>query len=648
MRTRLCILLALLTVMSMFSVSCHTSDTPDVSSDTLEETAAGTAEETEAVTDAPLPVLSETALYGDGKGIGALVGVDALGRTVNPVGERKAGKKIGMFYWIWHGTYTDGIIDTSKVIEEKGLAYALHNVNEYNPNNYPHWWGEPLFGYYNSADDYIIRKHLTLMMYMGVDFIVFDASNTITYPSTTRKICSIICELRGEGFNVPQISYYTHTASIQTVRQAYKEVYTTEAFRDAWYCLDGKPLMIAQTDPRKDVERTTGQHAHLADYDPGPLSDEIMDFFTFRTPAWVGQDQAGTDTWPWIDWCFPPERHGNLMCVSVSSHHWTKYSWMGNEALGERRPTAVWNFGRFAWGRGYDVSANRNVSEDAVKGTYYQSVWDSVIKADPEIAFVSGWNEWCCGVEYNADYQTYELYDSFNMEFSRDIEMMKGGYEDNFVLQTAANIRAFGYDAVTGAPAEYRPIDIDGPVSQWDDVPARYVFTGTKNYGRDSKGANASLHYETPAAVNGLQEVRVASDQANVYFLIRCDGDVTLGGSCLNLLIGTGRPSLKGWNGYEFLIGRVAEGGKLSVEQLGESFLTGTVTGYADCVVSGNCVQIRVPRGLIGLEEDSTFYFKCADSVEHPDDIMDYYVTGRCLPMGRFSYQFFGNKGDQG
>jgi hypothetical protein len=31
-----------------------------------------------------------------------------------------------------------------------------------------------------------------------------------------------------------------------------------------------------------------------------------------------------------------------------------------------------------------------------------------------------------------------------------------------------------------------------------------------------------------------------------------------------------------------------------------------------------------------------------ADSVEHPEDIMDYYVTGRCMPMGRFSYQYLG------
>lgn len=642
MKRILCILLIGMTVMSTFT-SCRTPDEPaDLTGTTAVSGTEPATEPEETETDAPVTVLTASELYGDGKGIRMLVGVDSLGRTVTPVGDKRGGKKIGMFYWIWHGTYTEGIIDTTRIIEQYGLDYALHKVNEYNPNNYPHWWGEPLYGYYSSADDYIIRRHLTLLMYAGVDFIMFDASNTLTYPSTTRKICRIICDLREEGFAVPQISFYTHTSSIETVRKLYKEVYQTEAFREAWFCLDGKPLMVAQTDPQKDMERTRSQHAHLSGYDPGPLSQEITDFFTFRTPAWVGQDQAGSNTWPWIDWCYPPERHGNVMCVSVSSHHWTKYSWMGNEKNGEVRPTTAWNFGCFAWGRGYDVGTNRNIAEDAVKGTYYQSVWDAVIAMDPEIAFISGWNEWCCGVEYNAEYKTYELYDSFDMEFSRDIEMMKGGYGDNFLVETVVNARAYGYTPVTGEPAAAKTIDVTGPVSQWDDVPARYVCTGSLNYGRDSKGANASLHYETPAAENSIQEVRVASDADYVYFLVRCDGDVKVGGNRVNLLIGTGTPSLKGWNGYEYLIGRTAENGHASVESLGADFVTGTV-GQADVTVDGAYMQVRIARCLVGLAEDSTLYFKLADSVQHPDDIMDYYVTGRCMPMGRFSYQYIGN-----
>ena len=151
-------------------------------------------------------------------------------------------------------------------------------------------------------------------------FYCFDASNTITYPNEVRKICEVICELRGEGFNVPQITYYTHTASIQTVLQAYDEIYSHEEYREAWYLIDGKPLMIAQTDPEKDKERTTSQHAHLSAYDPEPLPEEIMNFFLFPHSGLVRVDPVTEDGWPWVDWSFPNALYGNLMTLSPASH----------------------------------------------------------------------------------------------------------------------------------------------------------------------------------------------------------------------------------------------------------------------------------------------------------------------------------------
>lgn len=586
-----------------------------------------------------MAVIPEEEFYGDGKGINTLVGVDSLGRVVSPSGAKKNDKKVGIFYWIWHGTYTNEIVDTTKIIEKYGLEYALKNVNEYNPNNVPHWWGEPLYGYYSSDDEYIIRKHLTLLMYSGVDFIMFDTSNTLTYPKTVKKICEIICEMRGEGFNVPQIAYYTHTASIQTVRQAYKEIYSKEQYREAWYCIDGKPLMVAQTDPVKDRERTTSQHAHLSSYNPKALDPEILDFFYFRTPAWCGMDPATDDGWPWIDWYYPPERYGNLMCISVASHHFTKFSWMGIDK--KDRPTAAWNNGMIAWGRGYNVSTGENVEEDAVKGTFYQSAWDAAFESDPEIAYISGWNEWTCGVEYNSDYRTYETYDSFNMEYSRDAEMMKGGYGDNFLVETAVNARKFNYEESGIPDSIYRTVDISGDLSQWDSVPAKYFCTGSVNYGRSGYCADRKEKYTLEAAANSIQEVRIASDSENVYFYIRCDGDITTGGNKMNLFIGTGTPSLKGWNSYEYLLNREISGNTASVESLSENF-NPVKTGHAEVVIKGNIMLLKVSRKTVGLEKTGAFYFKLCDSVEKTEDIMDYYVTGRCMPMGRFSYQYYG------
>ncbi|MBS6475432.1 MAG: hypothetical protein KH354_05565, partial [Clostridiales bacterium] len=70
---------------------------------------------------------------------------------------------------------------------------------------------------------------------------------------------------------------------------------------------------------------------------------------------------------------------------------------------------------------------------------------------------------------------------------------------------------------------------------------------------------------------------------------------------------------------------------------------SGSETGKAEVTVQGAVMQIRIPRAAIGLgAEENTFYFKVADGVELPQDIMEYYVSGRSLPMGRLSYQYLG------
>lgn len=585
----------------------------------------------------------EASLYGDGKGANLLVGIDEFGRALSPVYQARQGKAVGMFYWLWHGSYPNKIVNTSALLAEHGLPYVVNKVDEYNPTRQPHYWGEPLYGYYSSQDEYILRKHLEQLTYAGVDFIVFDATNTITYPQVVNKICKIVVEMRKEGFMAPQIAYFTHTASIQTVQQAYNEIYRKEEYSEAWYRVDGKPLMIAQTDPAKDKERTTGQHAHLSGYNPSPLPQKVQDFFYFRTPAWVGIDGPTENSWPWVDWEYPQQKYGNVMSVSPASHHWAMFSWAAMPA--SERPSAVWSGGKISWGRGFSFKTGKNESTQATEGPFYQSQWKTVLREDPDFVFIGGWNEWMCGVDYNQEYKVFQWYDSFNMEFSRDLEPMKGGYNDAFLLQTAKNIRDYKYtQAEKLKPAVQKTIDITAGAAQWQEVDAVYRFIGATNYGRNAQGAVEGLSYQTPAAQNSLQEVKITTDKENIYFLIRTDGNITLTGkeNCMNLFIGTGTPAAKGFEGYEFVLNRKISGGKTTIEKLESGYKT-TPAGEAQINVSGEYMQIALPRSALSLSEtNNTFYFKVADSVENPADIMDYYVTGRSMPMGRFSYQYLG------
>lgn len=572
------------------------------------------------------------ALYGNGTSANLLVAADEFGREVLPVGERRQNRDLGIFYWLWHGeTGQDQVYDSSKILAmENGLDILLYQDSPLSPAGKHHYWGEPLYGYYHSGDEYIIRRHLELLTYAGVDFLVFDVSNTITYKDVYQKIMQIICEMREEGWDAPQVTFYTHTCSIDTIKRLYSETYKKGLYKEAWYCIEGKPLMIGFTDVEYDKARTRSQHSHLANYNPRPLSDEILNFFHFRRTAWIGCDPVTPDGWPWLEQVFPQQLYGNLMCVAVASH------------LGYYFPTSLIG-GATNWGRGWSFKTNSNSTERAPKGSFFQEQWDNALKKDPELIFVSGWNEWFCAKTYVDAVKMYVVGDSVNMEFSRDAEMMKGGYNDAFLIQMALNIRKYKYAPLQGDfTSPNRTIDINGDISQWQGVEAIYRPVDETAKGRDHAGTVQALHYYVEAPKNNPVEIKVAKDEKNIYFYIRCEKDITapLDDNWMNLFIGT--DAKKGWNGYEYVINRSVKGGVSDIQKLNADF-TAEKVGQARLSINKNVLQLAIPRSVLGLVgENCPFYFKIADSVVNPEDIMDYYVTGKSVPMGRWSYQYFG------
>ena len=82
--------------------------------------------------------------------------------------------------------------------------------------------------------------------------------------------------------------------------------------------------------------------------------------------------------------------------------------------------------------------------------------------------------------------------------------------------------------------------------------------------------------------------------------------------------------------------------GRLDIEKLSADF-SGENVGSAEYVLDGSSLQIKIPRSVLGLSAgNNNLYFKVADGVENPADIMDYYITGDAFPMGRLSYRYIG------
>lgn len=563
-----------------------------------------------------------------------VVAVDQFGRSFSAIEGYQPGKQVGIFYWPWIGhPFASGIYDATVISAMPNgikLLYDFKHLNDsISPTGQAHFWGQPLWGYYNSADEWVIRRQIAMLTTAGVDFIVFDLTNRVTYKSVYEKVLRIIEEFLSDGWAAPKAAFYTHSKSFETTWQLYNDLYQPKLYPNAWYKVNGKPMIIAYTNEADDIAESLSRSD--SSYRPVAYSQAIKDFFYFKKPQWPG-DSVYQDGFPWIEWKYPQPLHGNIMSVSVASHPKVPMS---------RSITSGWP----NWGRGWDPATQTNKKEEVLTGGFFQKQWDHALKVNPDTLFVGGWNEW---IAYKQPYgDEYMLCDAADIEFSRDIEPMRGGYEDAFYIQTIKNIRA--YKAIPDNHPGYAPLTInilDG-IAQWTAAKAIYKNINVKGGGRDHYGASKKVAYSAAAPVNNLEEVRVAHDASNFYFLIRADkpfAHVKDSTGLFQLLMGKGLPAIKGWNGYEYVVEADLSTGKGRLSLLDKNRSKKDI-GSIKVSAKQNLVQLAIPRKLMGADNKLTqLYFKVADGVAKPSDIMEYYISGSVMPLGRLSYVYKLNK----
>lgn len=633
MKKIICLVLCLCCISAVIC-GCNDPEVP-----VTDTNAATDAVSTDAVTD-EIPAedntvyISANDYYNDGYSNNYVVGIDKLGRSFDAsLPKTDKDRQVGIFYFLTLGQHGGTkIYDTTKILQmEDGLDLMFSfdkSGNSAAPVGAAYFWSEPLYGYYNSADIWVIRRHLQLLASAGVDYLCFDVTNAVTYDGVYPLIMNEICSLKAEGWeNVPETVFYTHSYSTNTVNKLYNDIYSKEKYKDAWYYYNGKPLIIAYEKTLYD-KKGTGDTS----YAPQKLSDEILDFFSFKRPEWPNEYKVYEDSIPWIEWSYPAPVHGGIMNVSVAAHP--------ELPMSDSLTRGANNFGR-----GWSVTEKRNISEDAEKGTYFQSCWDAAKNEDPDMIFITGWNEWVATkFEWEGE---YALIDLCNEEFSRDAEIMKGGYEDNFYMQLCKNIKEYKSASVKDARVKNENISIPmiEDTTEWNKVKTVFRSVGSDNTMRSSVGAAPSVKYSQAAARNNIYEIRVTENETHLFFYIKTDDVITERESndsgWMNILIGKGDLELKGWNGYEYVINRGASEGKTTVDKLNSDF-TGEAAGEGTYYLSGNILQVKIPKSALGIEGDANIYFKVADGIEQPEDIMDYYVSGRSLPMGRLSFRYLG------
>ncbi|MBQ6164809.1 MAG: hypothetical protein IJK23_10090, partial [Clostridia bacterium] len=139
---------------------------------------------------------------------------DALGRTL-PLGgevrEKRDDRFVGLFYWTWHvgqASWTPYPVNVNEVVTND--PSAVHDLN--NPAwgglGVPHHWDEPLYGYYDTDDRWVLRRHAELLAAADVDVVIFDNTNgTATWKDSYDVLFEVFDEARKDGVDTPQIAF---------------------------------------------------------------------------------------------------------------------------------------------------------------------------------------------------------------------------------------------------------------------------------------------------------------------------------------------------------------------------------------------------------------------------------------------------------
>ena len=555
-----------------------------------------------------------------------LTATDALGRTA-PAGDISNGNDVGVFYHTWHGVHeTPGkVLDITKIMAENpdylGSDYLYENADKF------HYWGEPLYGYYCSADPWVITRHVELMMAMGIDFLVYDYTNATAYNKEADAIFEVLQNFRDQGFNVPKVNFYTNTRSADVVCGLYRRYYEKGLYKDLWYAPDGKPLIIGVSEDGLISAQNRELYAMLKE-----------DFFDFRESQWpdgkttIENLETG---FPWMSWQYPQKNFNGMMSVSLAQHPDAK---MSNGPLTNN-------------GRGFDYKKMRNYTSNSDKGTNYQGQWETVFENNADSSkkyvdqvLVTGFNEWMA-IKLNDGNDSYFV-DTFSEEYSRDIEMMKGGYGDNFVVQTLINTRKYKYSDAKHYKYDLKTMPLDDfSAEAWKDVKSEYKDPVGDALARDYRDAFSTTTYVDNSNRNDISSVRIAHDTANLYVRVETAEAVTAYNGTdknwMNLLIQTENGGENSFAGFQYIVNRSPDGsGKTSVEKSRGGF-SWESAGSAQYAVSGNVVLYSIPLASLGLTAQNCYIrIKACDNVTKPDDIMDYYVSGDSAPIGRFAYSY--------
>ena len=509
--------------------------------------------------------------------------------------------QIGLFYFLWLGEHgRGGPYDISKIVKEHPDAGYHPDADYWGGYGVYHHWGEPFYGYYYSDDEWVVRRHMKLLIQSGVDFLFFDTTNAGIYENNAKLVMRVLKEYADDGWRIPKVMFYTNTRSGETVEKLYRAIYGPGFCPETWYRIDRKPAVIAFREE---------------------MRPELLDFFTVKVPQWPNEP-AKTGGWPWMDFDRPQrvftDADGNPECinVSVAQHPQLRF---GDSVL---------------YGEGGNRSRQfHDGGEDPDPGAYrfcgnLKEQFERALEADCPTTLVTGWNEWIAGYWHGSPERPVMFVDCADFRHSRDIEMMRGGYFDNYYM-TLCDYTA----KLKGREPE--------TVCRIGETA---VFHGFADGAMHRNHPGYGTTYENRTGRHSIRQLRLENRPDSLVFTLvtgeRIDPADTEG-TFLRIYVNPDCPANMTPYGIE---GKDKEGAACGYRyalNLAPDFASGTTGAKGpegeirvSLAWTERSLTLAVPKSFMNAR---TLFFKASDSREPVRSVEDFYDRGDALPLGRAS-----------
>ena len=517
------------------------------------------------------------------------------------------------------------------------------------------------------------------------------SENRFSYCWDWHPLFAAFEQAKSEGIKVPKIGFMLSFSETLTTEEGikikgvasegtnnmllclYDSLYKDGKYEDLWYKKNGsnKPLIMSYKTDKKSYK-------NFSSSDQNKLKT-IETYFDFRSP---GSTDVGSviDVQPvekgWMWESMYPQSYGTLSGkieeVAVSPAQNAGYDSNGkykgapminSNSRGRDMPrddkTVTGNSkykkytGNYTYKyRNKEITVNEKTSNNLLYGRNFQQQWDYAISLDPDVIFLTGWNEWVVAKGKDDTGKTLFV-DEYNDQKSRDIEPSKGKLKDYYYYQMVDNIRKFkGANKLT-IQSYKKTIDINNK-ELWNDNNIisynHYIKTNDNSRYRNTcrwGSGTTCTPYNNNTFNNDLKTAKVSYDGANIYFYIETDTAFKNYKNKTRLLIDTidhkTSTSTKNWEEFEYILNR--EGSTNSTLRLERSKGGWSWEKVADVeyTVDGNVMQISIPRKDLELTSNNIkFNFKWADNNLTNGDIMTVYTDGDTAPGGRFAFHFEG------